>query len=181
MDELIFQYLPIHIDVDQSFGPLNRPNGTVAIFLRDKNGHWVLGNKSNFYPDGISRMLGGGIDDNEHPSDAAHRELLEEVGVDIDQEKFVPLLHAEITTQNPQLTTSIFVYYCQTFNDIVSSDDIDSVVHFNDRELNELIHRYAQLSDSPIQPDQAPTWADYGLIWGPIHAAALIKVKELGL
>lgn len=44
---------------------------------------FVLGQKSNFYSEGMARMIGGGINNNESPDNRSIREIREETGLEI--------------------------------------------------------------------------------------------------
>ena len=57
----------------------------VAAF--DDKHNLLLGAKPDFYPPGIVRLLGGGVDEGENIKDAACRELLEETGVAVHKDK----------------------------------------------------------------------------------------------
>lgn len=184
-EELVFQYLPLDLSLNQSFGTFDRQEqGTVVILLRDAQARWVLAHKKTFYPEGIVRMIGGGINDGEHPAEAATRELAEETGLSIDLQKLVPLVHAEVTGHLPQhqtVQTSIFVFYAQVSQDLQPQDDIDQLAYLSDRDLNDLVKKYHDLPQTPLDNQTLATWQDYGQIWGPVHAAALERVHELGL
>ena len=187
MEELVFQYLPVELSIKEPFGLLKREADTVVVLARDNKGLWLLGEKSHFYPEGIVRMLGGGMDANEgNPLIAIQRELQEETGVEIDEDKLVPLIHAEIIGKLPAngiAKTSVFVFYVQLPGSEVAADDISGFARYTDQELLALVQRYEQLpSDMVIRGDEPDaTWADYGKVWGPIHKAAFERVKELGL
>ena len=187
MEELVFQYLPVELSIKEPFGLLKREVDTVVVLARDNKGLWLLGEKSHFYPEGIVRMLGGGMDANEgNPLIAIQRELQEETGVEIDEDKLVPLIHAEIIGKLPAngiAKASVFVFYVQLPGSEVAADDISGFARYTDQELLALVQRYEQLpSDIVIRGDEPDaTWADYGKVWGPIHKSAFERVKELGL
>ncbi len=185
MDELIFQYLPIELDLKAPFGLLKRGMDTAVVLVRNKNGQWVLGRKDSFYPEGIVRMIGGGMDDG-NPLGDIQRELKEELAVEVEEDRLKPLIHAEIIGRLPdgeQVTTSVFVFYLMTYESLVAGDDLSGLAYLSDHDMHDLIGRYGRLPESGVIRKDEPdgTWADYGKIWGPIHAAALERVKELGL
>jgi 8-oxo-dGTP pyrophosphatase MutT (NUDIX family) len=128
-------------------------------------------------------MLGGAIDANENPQQAARRELLEEASIDVEPDKLVPLIHAEAFFEKggEKLSFSAFVFYCQSAQKITPSSDIEDVTTMSEHELLQFVQRMTSLPETPIAADDPATWADYGKVWGPIHGAALERVKELGL
>jgi 8-oxo-dGTP pyrophosphatase MutT (NUDIX family) len=187
MDELIFQYLPVEMNITQPFGLLKRGVDTAVVLVRDKQGQWVLGRKEGFYPEGIARMVGGGMD-NGNPLVDVQRELQEELGVVVDEDRLKPLIHAEIMAHLPnkeQVTASVFVFYAAIFEPIKAADDLTGLAYMADRDLHRLVEKYADLPDDVLirgdESNGSGTWADYGKIWGPIHKAAFERVKELGL
>jgi 8-oxo-dGTP pyrophosphatase MutT (NUDIX family) len=183
MEELIFQYLPIELHITEPFGLFKRGVDTVAVLVRDRQGQWVLGRKDYLYPEGIVRMIGGGMDDNNPVADA-QRELKEELGIEMDEERLKPLVHAEITghlPNNEDVTVSVFVFYAAVFESISAHDDLSGLAYLADRDMHRLVEKYAELPDDMINDEHNGLWSDYGKIWGPIHQAALARVKELGL
>ncbi len=62
----------------------------VMIALADHKRRFILGGKPSFFPPGISRFVGGGIDAGETPEQAAVRELSEELGIVLPDEQLLP-------------------------------------------------------------------------------------------
>ncbi len=60
------------------------------IALADHKRRFILGGKPSFFPPGISRFVGGGIDAGETPEQAAVRELSEELGIVLPDEQLLP-------------------------------------------------------------------------------------------
>lgn len=186
MEELIFQYMPIELELQEPFGMLTRNADTVAVLARDSRGLWMLGQKEQFYPEGIARLIGGGMDQEVNPVIATQREIEEETGITINEEKLIPLVHAEITANLPdgnKVNASVFVFYAHLTQPAVAADDLSGIAYYSDKDLLALIQRYAQLPEQAINPDRQPTatWQHYGQVWGPIHKAAFERAKELGL
>jgi ADP-ribose pyrophosphatase YjhB (NUDIX family) len=185
MDEQIFKYISIEVAPQELSGLFTRGGDTVAILLRNGQGQWVLGKKTSFYPEGIARMVGGGMDQDKNPSTAAVRELREETGLVVEEEKLVPLVHAEVTAtlaDGTKHVVSIFVFYLQTTQPLMPADDVDGFAFLSDRELLTQVDRYLALpEDALVRPGEQFSWAHYGQIWGPVHAASFGRVKELGL
>lgn len=142
------------------------------IVLRDLEGKYVLGCK-NVYPQGISRLPGGGREGDESPEFAASRELQEELGIvrkatDWESEKTV---HLTITSPADEKKLSLFLFQTtqRPGEQLIPSDDLDGIVHLSVEEMNALIDRFYDLSDI-----DAPGWADYGKVYGKIHEIALL-------
>lgn len=58
------------------FGNLKFRDRTILVLCRDGKGNFLLGAKPTHYPEGIVRMLGGGVDDDETVTDASLSNLL---------------------------------------------------------------------------------------------------------
>src|SRR5690606_7482883 len=100
----------------------------------------------------------------------------------IDEERLAPLIHAEIFHPSIQdQPVSVFVFYCPIARNLKTHDELEYLGYFTDHELNRVINQFNHLPTTIIPDDAPATWADYGKIWGPIHAAAFERVKELGL
>lgn len=69
--------------VAEPFGNLKFRDRTVLVLCRDREGNFLLGAKPTYFPEGIVRMLGGGVDDDETVADAAKREVREEMGIEL--------------------------------------------------------------------------------------------------
>jgi hypothetical protein len=103
----------------------------------------------------------------------------------VDEERLKPLVHAEIIGHLPdgkEVTASVFVFYAAIFEPVSAHDDLSGLAYLADKDMHRLVEKYGELSsDALINDEQGGNWANYGKIWGPIHAAALARVKELGL
>ncbi|OGM76171.1 hypothetical protein A2188_00740 [Candidatus Woesebacteria bacterium RIFOXYA1_FULL_43_9] len=71
-------YIKLNIKVQKAFGNLYRKK-LALIAVQDLEGNILVGSKPNFYPEGISRLLGGAL-----------RELEEELGVIATINELVP-------------------------------------------------------------------------------------------
>ena len=76
----------IQITIEKPFGNLFRDR-CVLIAAFDSNQRLLLGAKPDFYPPGIVRPLGGGVNNGEQVNDAMCRELAEETGASVPQSK----------------------------------------------------------------------------------------------
>ncbi len=56
----------------------NKQTGHVMIAIADHDGRIIVHGKASLYPPGITRFVGGGVDEGETPEQAASRELAEE-------------------------------------------------------------------------------------------------------
>ena len=118
------------IRIHEPFGNLFRKLH-VLILIRDSDGLFILGSKPGFYPKGIVRLIGGGVSDGESFSEAAIRELNEEVHIKKSAVELYPLamitIDADATKQHFKLTTSI--YFLQLHGENVTPDgDIRQIV-----------------------------------------------------
>jgi len=181
-DELIFQYVGVEAGSLQPIKALRNGKDGALVFIRNSQNQWVLGRK-NFYPEGMAKLIGGGIEDGESPLNAAQRELKEEVGIDFDLDRLVPLIHAEVTGKvNDKIASfSVFVFYAQTNQSMVAASDIDGFKFLSDAEMHQFLDQMSRLPNDAIEPDHPATWNDWGHVWEPIHRAAFERSKEMGL
>ncbi|MDQ6985041.1 MAG: NUDIX domain-containing protein [Candidatus Dojkabacteria bacterium] len=70
----------IKVKIQLPYGNLFRKRHTLIV-CKDLDGKFLLGNKPDFFPEGITRFLGGGIDEGEEEASSAARELSEELGI----------------------------------------------------------------------------------------------------
>lgn len=183
MEELVFQYIEVRTDGASPIKALRQERDGVFVLVRNSQNQWVLGRKK-VYPDGVSRLVGGKMEDGENPIESAQRELLEETGGQVDEDRLVPLVHAEVFGQHEgtQVSISVFVFYASVNAPLQADSDVDELVYLTDIEVREFLHKLGDLSSEDIIKDDAPTsWADWGRVWAPIHSAAFERVKELGL
>lgn len=161
------------------FDNLKRPKH-VLIVLIDPNGNYLLGSKPKFYPNGIFRFAGGGVDKGESIRNAAIREFGEELGIHPNTKKLKKI--AQITTtgtyQNDTYTndTYLFEYRLDPSEKIQAGDDIEDLVEFSPIQLKDLITKYKGLktNDWYIEDGkQIHSWQDYGKMYGFIHQVAL--------
>lgn len=172
-------YLSLHL---KTIPPVARRNQHVLILIQTPDGKLLLGGKK-FYPPGIVRLLGGGMEPGEDPLRAAQREMEEELHITLAESQLEPIAKVVMairvdTEPNPTVFTT-FLYFAElnaVQQNYSANDDIDQVAELSQPELEALIQRYGQL---PTEPDGGRdfAWADYGVIYGQIHQIALEFVR----
>lgn len=165
--------------------PVLRRGRHALILLENEERKYILGAK-HIYPQGIYRLVGGGLEINEDPHSGAVRELNEEFQLSYTQEQLQPLAEivAEIveTGTGKQYTFVTYLYsaVCQ-MSDLHPSDDLDGMKEFSREEINALVDRYYDLPDELIklsgkygnQDEWAFRWSDYGKFYGRVHEIAM--------
>lgn len=165
--------------------PVLRRGRHALILLENETGKYILGAK-NIYPQGIYRLVGGGLESGEDPHAGAVRELNEEFGLSYTREQLLPLteIRAEIieTGTGKRYTFVTYLYHasCQ-MADLHPSDDLDGMKEFTREEINALVDRYYDLPDTLIkiagkygdQDEWAFRWSDYGKFYGRVHEIAM--------
>jgi len=150
------------------------------ILVRTSDDRFVIGGKSH-YPQGISRLVGGGIEKGEEPLLGAARELQEELGFQVKPTDLVPLAKINVQVTNPEknVTFAIYVYFYQlTDQTIKASDDLDSLVYLSQSELLSLIKAYQELPKT-IDEVHGFAWFDYGQLYNQVHQIALDEYLKL--
>ena len=174
----------LDIKVDLPFGNLYRKR-LALIAVEDSEGNILVGSKPNFYPEGIYRMIGGGVDENENPIVGAQRELKEELGIDIEISDLKLLLQVDVHAvdkEGKEYNNSNFIYFYQLKDNIYrAGDDVKSVVKLSIEELGKLGDKYENLGEDDLFRNETENynWKDYGKVYGPIHKlTASILFKE---
>jgi 8-oxo-dGTP pyrophosphatase MutT (NUDIX family) len=155
----------------------------VLILVVNCDGKFILGKKNGFYPDGISRLLGGGIDDGESPQDAAQREIKEELLIDLPVSNFIELCSvktvAQTTEGQMEMETWIFFVRLDSNAKITASDDVSSLVALDSSEFEDLVNNIKNLSGEFITEKFSFLWSDWGKVYGPIHEYAIREFNKL--
>jgi len=167
--------------INNPIGNLYRKNH-VLILIVDEQGKFILGKKKDFYPSHVARMLGGGIKDGETPARSAQREILEELGVDIPFSSLNTLgsvvTKADTLEGAMEMQTWIYQVLLPKSTIINPSDDISGIQLFTQTEYINLIQDILNLTGEFKTDKYSFSWADWGKIYGPIHAHALEWYKN---
>lgn len=163
-------------EIEKPFGNLYREE-TVLILMIDKNGKFVLGNKL-YYPSGITRLLGGGVDKGEKPEAAAAREITEEVGITIKLENLHPLVDVSVAAKSMdgrefKTVIHVFSYVVET-DALIAGDDVSDFKFLDESGFRALIENFNSLPMSlwRSQDGEDFSWGDYGKVYGLVHKVA---------
>ena len=164
-------------DIDlatDAFDNLKYRDRTTLILCRDRDGKFILGTKAGYYPDGIVRMLGGGVNKEEEVVDGAIREIKEEIGIDATKEELIELAQIDVTGkfEDKIYKTSIFVYFLNSDkDDYLAGDDVTDVVRYSETEFRDLIKRFSEIRPGP--------WQDFGKVYGFVHQVTLDEFLKI--
>jgi len=168
----------------QTMPPIFLRKRHALILVRDQNGKFVLGSK-NIYPQGIDRLVGGGIEPDEDPQEGAARELAEELGLELRPDELVPLakvtaeIKAEIKHEARDITFVTYIYFFQVADQVLEpDDDLDGLAYLTEAELLSLIKAYQKLPKT-IDSKEGFAWFDYGQLYSQIHQIALDEYLKL--
>jgi len=164
----------LDIAIEMPFGNLFRKEHALIVVLDNEN-KVLVGLKPNFLPNGIARLLGGGIKKEELPIKGAARELNEELGVFAEEkdlkEMFKVNLHA-VDNKGTEYNTTTYVYLYE-LKDLPyqASSDVAEVAKLTTEELHDLANTYNNYDGSKWYEgaEGKHKWADYGKLYGPIH------------
>ena len=178
--------IQMHLTMD-TVPPVAQRGKHVLILLRNVQKKFILGTKKH-YPEGISRLVGGGMEGDEDPLLAAQRELEEETHYKAPLEDLKPLAEVQTTftpTANSKEEKPILFVTYLFFLDIgdqslKASDDLDGLAELPESEYLQLIANFYQLSKEQ-RPGQSFRWYDYGQLYGRIHQLAFDRLKALNL
>lgn len=147
----------------------------VLIVCLDENGKVILGDKPDFYPEGITRLIGGGINKDEDAKDAALRELHEEIGIKIPKKSLKDLCEIDINAEADGVVYHLITYLYKTeinSHNIKTGDDVSSVSALSLDQLKQLADKYESLPSDLVfchSSGYTHLWSDYGKVYGPIH------------
>jgi 8-oxo-dGTP pyrophosphatase MutT (NUDIX family) len=153
----------------------------VLIVLENAQGSILLGEKKHFYPEGIYRFIGGGVNEDESPMQAAVREIKEEINIEVigpELNAFAEVvINAIISDETYTLTTYMYHYKIKDGVQLNPSDDISGLKELDINQLPELVNKYENLSGtySAINNENVEykhSWQDYGRMYAPIHQIA---------
>ncbi len=176
----------MHLTMD-TVPPVAQRGKHVLILLRNSQKKFILGTKKH-YPEGISRLVGGGMEGDEDPLFAAQRELEEETHykAPLDDLKALAEIQSELTLSNSSNTQKPFLFTTYLFfldigdQSLKASDDLDGLAELSESEYLQLIANFYQLSKEQ-RPGQSFRWYDYGQLYGRIHQLAFDRLKALNL
>jgi len=170
LQSLEMQEITLEVNL-KTIPPVIKRRRQVLIVLKNAEGNYILGHK-NHYPPGVSRFVGGGMEEGEEPLHAAVRELHEETGILADENHLRPLRKVVVVATTPdQLQTHFEVYlFAYQLNDetLKASDDLDNVVELTPDLTTKLIDTFDNLN-ADIHPALNFSWQDYGKVYGHIH------------
>lgn len=157
--------------------------GHISLIILKQGDAWILGRKE-IYPDGIARLVGGGVEDGEELVVAAARELFEEVGVRVPTTQLVPLttvrcsFEERSTGKKPVFQASLF--FCELSSDTTlhPDDDLDDLWECSTEEFREIIGRFSTLNPDLKDSKTGFRWADYGEVYAFIHKLALDLAED---
>ena len=171
----------LKVSVVKPFGNLYRKRH-VLILCKDINGKIILGGKEE-YPEGICRLLGGGVEENESYENSAVRELSEEIYVGLDPKELIPMALVDVraTDGSKVYSMTTTLYFAQLNSDnIKAGDDVSELIRFDEKQFSDLINKFEALKDDNWYKDEF-SWRDYGKVYGFIHKTALKELRARNL
>lgn len=172
----------LKIKIKKPFGNLFRE--TTVLIVKNAEGEYLLGAKPKFYPPTISRLLGGGIDKGESVVEAAQRELEEELNVKLEEKELKHKSSLEVIAidqDDKQYNAAIhFVEAQRRVNNYNPGDDVEFIVEFSRKELEQLVDAYKNLSDTLWYRGEEGEfcWEDYGKVYSEVHRIALTSGEK---
>lgn len=168
----------IKIEISKHFGNLYRDR-CVLVAAFDDSHNLLLGAKPDFYPPGIVRLLGGGVDEGENIENAARRELLEETGVNIHKDRMCIKTKFNIQAVdlggNTYNSDTYLVYANIESASVNPGDDVKQIVKYKSQDLERLVDNYRKLSPSLWYKGAEGefSWYDYAQVYAVIHNKVL--------
>jgi len=141
--------------------------GEVVLLLRRPNARYVVHSKS-FYPQGVYRLLSGGIKPGEDLVAAVTREALEETGLRVNVSRFLAIVDHCFLWHNKSLCFVSYLFLLSEQEGVLRSGDPgESITDFREVSLDGLQQIAKQLEALP------PDWRDWGLFRASMHRLAV--------
>jgi len=160
------------------FGNLFRTK-TVAIIVKNSKNEFLLGSKPSFYPPTITRLLGGGFKEKETPENATKRELVEELGVEVDEKhiKHLVIINIKAKDETGEIynTKINLLNVDKPIDEYSPGDDVKFIDILKTHEMKELVKAYENLSELLWYKGEEGEfcWKDYGQVYSVVHSLAL--------
>ncbi|MBT4123886.1 MAG: NUDIX hydrolase [Candidatus Pacebacteria bacterium] len=166
----------IKIKIEKPFGNLFR-KATILVACQTPEKTYLFGEKKDFYPEGIVRLIGGGVEKGDSsPKEAAILELKEEINYKPKLQELKSLGAISITAtdnKNKKYNHIIHIYFLQIPPkvNLKAQDDLTGIVELNTKQFEKLIKRYYSLSKKNIRKkgNLEFSWYDYAQVYGPVH------------
>jgi 8-oxo-dGTP pyrophosphatase MutT (NUDIX family) len=180
--------LQLNFQVENPFGNLFRKE-TVLIACETSGHAYLLGAKQGFYPDGIVRLIGGGVEESDASLLAAvQAELEEEISYKPAEEEIHELgtvvAHATDTSgREYNHTAHLYHVVLPPTATITPKDDITGIQELSIEGIEQLAGEYMRLPQDLLGHEGTLTfsWHDFGKLYGPLHffTAQLLRSASL--
>ena len=190
-----FEKRQIEIRINsEPFDNLKYRDETILIMVYDpftsksnEDGSFILGTKEE-YPKGISRMIGGGIE-NESPVNAATREIKEELNIKLEPKDLLPLVAFTVkalTTSEKVYGLLVYVMFLKlgSTNQMIPGDDISGIVRVSEDDIRILAKKLHYISENPICETNSidgNTWSSFSEVYAQIMEQSLDILKQRAL
>lgn len=174
------QNFSFHIPIQKAFGNLSRKKH-VLIIIKTHDDHFWFSRKDQFYPPGIFRLFGGGIEEGELPLQAAMRELKEETRLELAKERFTAL--AKITGQatdnednDYSLETYLFLVQLSPKQKPIFAQESKKMIKVSRKGFSNIVKKHLTLPRDKwfyYYGVRDFSWYDYGQYYGRIQEIAL--------
>ena len=135
----------------------------VVVLLRRRNGLYIVHTK-RFYPEGVYRLLSGGVKAGENLVAAVRRETLEETGLDARVERFLGIVRHRFVWQDESLPFNTYVFgVSEAGGTLRFNDPGEEITGFREVDLFEIAAIADQLESLP------PAWSEWGRFRAPAH------------
>jgi 8-oxo-dGTP pyrophosphatase MutT (NUDIX family) len=150
---------------------LSNRDAEVVLAAQRPSGRFLIHTKGE-YPDGVYRLMSGGIGRDEDVLQAVHRELVEETGLDGQIARFVGILTTRFQHEGQELGFVSYLFHIRLSDGPLSpEDDAEDIIGFREVTLQEL----GELADELECLDNG-FWRDWGRFRGAAHR---LLVEEL--
>lgn len=176
--------LVLNLKIEQPFGNLFREK-TVLVACRTHGGKYLFGEKKNFYPNGIVRLIGGGVDKNDKTTlAAAQRELEEEIKYKPSENELSLLGIVNVLAKDNKSSVYNHKVYIYNLNlpesvFIEANDDLSGICELDINEIRSLLNTYKNLPKTLMGSEGNLNfrWYDFAQLYGPLHQFVFDSLK----
>jgi 8-oxo-dGTP pyrophosphatase MutT (NUDIX family) len=168
-------HLPVSEDTIAYWEHVRKRRAAEVIMLLERKSGLYLVHTKAFYPQGVYRLISGGIKAGEDLVAAVRRETDEETGLDISIQAFLAVFQFHFTHNDVSVPFTSFLFHVRETGGVLANQDpTEAITDFRDVTLDELEHIAERLEEL------APDWIDWGRFRAAPHRFVLDHADRLG-
>jgi 8-oxo-dGTP pyrophosphatase MutT (NUDIX family) len=178
--------IKLNLQIEKPFGNLFRKE-TVLVACKTSKGTFLFGEKKGFYPDGIFRLIGGGVEESDNSLvEAAKAEVKEETGFETKISDLIELGMVDIRATDEEQKKyhhmiHLFFLKIPENEKLKANDDLTNIIELNLEQTKKLVEKYKNIPKNSrgMEGGLEFSWYDYAQVYGPVHQFVLEKIQQI--